>query len=104
MTAVKIKVISQRRNELLKRNEVTFGVDHEGSGTPSRVEVKQKLADMLNTDVEKVYVTKYETKTGRMTAFGEARIYNSVEDARFVEPEYIILRNTPKKEKEGETA
>ncbi len=101
---VKIKVVSQRRNELLKRSEVTFNVDHEGSGTPSRVEVRKKLSEMLNMDAEKVYITKYETKTGRMTALGEARVYDSVEDARFVEPEYIILRNMPEKEKEGETA
>jgi len=96
---MKIQIINQQRNELLKRNEVTFQVDHEGSGTPSRVEIRQKLAGMLKTDEEKVYVKKIETKTGSMTAVGEANVYDSVEQAKQIEPEHIILRNTSKSEK-----
>ena len=96
---MKIQVISQLRNELLKRNEVAFTVDHEGAGTPSRIEIKQKLVGMLNADEEKVYVRKFETKTGSTTAVGEASVYDSVEQAKYVEPEHIILRNAPKKEK-----
>ena len=96
---MKIKVISNQRNELLKRNEVRFSVDHKESGTPSRAEVKQKLAASLDVDEQKIIIKKYETKTGSMVAEGEANVYDSAEQARGTEPKYIIIRNTPKTEK-----
>jgi small subunit ribosomal protein S24e len=96
---MRIKIISRQRNELLKRDEISFRVDHEGASTPSRIEIKQKLADMLKADEERVYVSKFETKTGSTTTVGEANLYDSLEQAKYVEPEHIILRNTPKSEK-----
>jgi len=96
---LKIEITSQRRNELLKRKEVTFLIDHKGSGTPTRLETRQKLAGMLNADVDKVYVSKFETKKGSMTAIGHANLYDSVDQARHTEPEHIVLRNTRQEKK-----
>lgn len=96
---MKVEVINQQRNELLNRNEVTFRVEHEGGGTPSRFEIRQKLITMLGADQEKVYITKFTTKTGSMTAIGSVNIYDSVDQAKYAEPEHIIQRNTPKTEK-----
>lgn len=97
---MKIAIINQTRNQLLKREEVAFRVDHEEGGTPPRTVIKQRLADILNASAETVYLIKYETKTGSMAAVGEARIYDTVEQAKYAEPEYIILRNSPEKEKQ----
>ena len=97
---MKVEVIDQQRNELLKRDEVSFRVDHEDAGTPRRTVIRQRLADMLDASVERVYLIKFETKTGSMTAVGEARIYDTVEQAKYVEPEHIVLRNSPEKEKQ----
>jgi ribosomal protein S24E len=47
-----------------------------------------KQADM-------VFVKKLETKTGTHIAVGLANVYDSIDQARLVEPEYIIKRNTP---------
>lgn len=100
---MKINIINQRRNELLKRLEVKFRIDHEKSGTPTRIQIRQSLAGMLDVDEERVYVKKVETKTGTTITFGEANIYDSVSQAEYVEPEHIILRNRPKtKGEEGE--
>jgi ribosomal protein S24E len=41
-----------------------------------------------------------ETKTGTMIAVGEANAYDSIEQAKFVEPKHIIARNTPPEKKE----
>ncbi len=95
---VKIMIINNRRNELLKRNEVVFKIFHENSPTPPRLEIRNELARMLKTDVEKVYVRKVETMTGLQVAIGEAHVYDSPEQARMIEPEHIIRRNSPKKE------
>jgi len=102
VNTVKLEIIEQRRNELLKRLEVEFQIDHEKSGTPTRMQVRQSLAAMLDVDEEKVYIKKIETKTGTTISFGRANIYDSPSQAEYVEPEHIILRNRPKKESEGE--
>jgi len=99
---VKVKILSQRRNEILKREEVTFMVDHEKNGTPSYPQLREQLSAVLKADVDRVYVKKLETKTGSMVAIGEVNVYDSDEQAKRIEYEYIILRNTQRgKEKEG---
>jgi small subunit ribosomal protein S24e len=97
--AVKIEIVNNQRNELLKRNEVKFSILHEEGGTPSRVDVRQKLAASLDANEERIYISKYGTKTGSMTTVGEANVYDSAEQAKMTEPKYIILRNSPKTEK-----
>jgi len=93
-----VKVISKNRNLLLKRREVCFQVGHcETGSTPPRLEARKAVARALKTDVDLVFVKKLETKTGTHTAIGLANVYDSVEQARLVEPEYIIKRNVPRK-------
>ena len=50
VNVVKIEITEQRRNELLRRLEVKFRIDHEKSGTPTRIQVKQSLASTLDVD------------------------------------------------------
>ncbi len=93
---MQIKVTSEKRNPLLKRREVVFEVDHKQAGsTPPRLQVRRELASLLKSDLELVYVKRLETRTGTMVAVGEANAYDSVEDAKLVEPEYVIARNVP---------
>ncbi|MEM2146746.1 MAG: hypothetical protein QW279_15390 [Candidatus Jordarchaeaceae archaeon] len=96
---MKVDIISKQRNDLLKRSEVKFCVNHEKGGTPSRIEVRKNLAAILNVDEERVYINRYITGTGSMISLGEANVYDSVEQANLTEPKHIILRNTQKKEK-----
>jgi small subunit ribosomal protein S24e len=101
---MKVKIIAQKYNPLLKRKEVVFEVEHEQTkGTPPRLEIRTKLAEMLKAKLEQVYVIKMETKTGTMIALGEANAYDTAEQAMLIEPKYVIERNTPKEEaKEAE--
>ena len=93
---MKVKIVSKEQNPLLKRKEVTFRVEHaQNGGTPTRLEVRQQLATLLKTDLELVYVKQVETKTGTMVAMGEANAYETVEQAKLMEPKHIIARNTP---------
>jgi len=92
VNTVKLEIIAQQRNELLKRLEVKFRIEHEKSGTPTRIQVRRSLAGTLDVDEEKVYIKKMETKTGTTTTFGEANIYDSPSQAEYVEPKHIILR------------
>ena len=84
---MKIKIASKKRNPLLKRMQITFRIEHDqNGGTPARIEVRKALAIKLKTDLELVYVKQIETKTGTMTAIGEANTYESIEQANLIEP------------------
>ncbi|MBS7653847.1 MAG: 30S ribosomal protein S24e [Candidatus Bathyarchaeia archaeon] len=95
---MKVKIVSNKRNELLKRNEIIFSVSHENSPTPSRLEMRRELARILKTDAENVYVRRMESTTGLSAAIGEAHVYDSPSQANHVEPKYIMRRNSPKTE------
>ncbi|UCE44403.1 MAG: 30S ribosomal protein S24e [Candidatus Bathyarchaeota archaeon] len=100
---MKIKITSQNHNPLLKRRELAFEVEHkETKGTPSRLEIRKELASKLKKDIELVYVRRMETQTGTMITVGEATAYDSAEKAKLLEPEHILIRNTPQKKTEEE--
>ena len=93
---MEVKIISEKENPLLKRRELDFQVEHSQTGnTPPRLEIRKAVATVLKKDVGLVFVKKLETKTGTHTAFGVANVYDSVEQARLIEPEYIVQRNVP---------
>jgi small subunit ribosomal protein S24e len=100
---MKVKIVSKEQNPLLKRSEVAFSIEHDkDGGTPTRGEVRNQLAQMLKINLELVYVKQLETKTGTSVAVGEANAYESVEQAKLVEPKHIIARNTPKEKPKEE--
>lgn len=100
---MKVKIVSKEYNPLLKRKEIVFEIEHaENGGTPPRFEVREKIASKLKTKVELVYVSRMETKTGTRTAVGEANAYDSVEQAKSLEPEHIVARNAPPEKQEEE--
>ncbi len=104
---MKIKILNRRYNLFLKREEISFEVDHsQEGGTPPLFEVRKALAKLLKVNLELVYVKGLITRTGAMIATCKANVYDSIEQAKFMEPEHILLRNElgrpkpePKKEK-----
>ena len=100
---MKIKINTRKATPLLKRIELSFEVNHdEIRGTPSRFDVRKNLADVLNKKLELVYIQKMETKTGTMTTFGSANVYDSLTQAKLLEPEHILNRNVPPDKQEKE--
>ena len=102
---MKLEIISKEQNSLMKRREVAFRVEHnQTGGTPTRAEIREQLASLLKTKPELIYVKNMETKRGTMVAVGEANVYETDEQAKFVEPKHIIARNTAKEEVEESEA
>jgi small subunit ribosomal protein S24e len=100
---MEVTITQQQYNPLLKRKEIVFTINHSQTrGTPTRLEVRNALADMLKTKNEVVYVRSIKTKAGTMTATGEANAYDSIEQAQRIEAKHIIERNQPKEKKEAE--
>ncbi len=99
---MEIKILEKRENPLLHRVEVKFEISHPKSATPSRDEVRNLLAANLNADKSRVVLDKIITPFGSMVSEGIAKIYDSVEDAKKVEPEYVLIRNKIVEKKEEE--
>jgi len=93
---MQIEIISQTENPLLKRKEVQFTLKHEEEGkTPTRPDIKKAVATALHTNPEVVFLRRLVTKTGTREARGIANIYDSLEQAKSIEPDYIVARNIP---------
>jgi ribosomal protein S24E len=103
---MQIKIDTTKDNPLLKRREVGFTiVSGPKEKTPQRLEVKKALAVELKIGDDVVFVKKMNTKTGTSITQGVANVYQSVAQAKLVEPEYIRKRNSPpEKPKEEATA
>jgi ribosomal protein S24E len=101
---MEIKILADNENALLKRREVHFQVEHRQTGnTPPRLDVRKALAAELKLNSDLVFIKKFKTKTGTNIAVGIANVYDSSEQAKLIEPEYIVKRNIPpEKPKEEE--
>ena len=100
---MEVKIVSTKENPLLKRKEVDFRVEQDPKGkTPARLEVKKALADKLKIKEELIFVKNMRTMTGTNTAVGIANAYEKIEQAKFIEPEYIRKRNNPPEEPKEE--
>lgn len=93
---MEIEIVAKKDNPLLKRKEIQFRVDHNQNGsTPPRTEIRKAVAVALKIGVDGVFIKRFVTKTGTHMAFGVANVYDSAEQAKLVEPEYIVKRNVP---------
>lgn len=99
MEAVKLEEIKE--NKLLGRKEVLLRIDHLGKGTPTRKEVREKVAEMLKTNIENVYVISIRTEYGSFVSWAKVHVYDDSQRALQIEPKYIIKRNI-KEENKGE--
>jgi small subunit ribosomal protein S24e len=102
---MQVKIDSVKDNPLLKRKEVGFTI---ASGpkekTPQRLEVKKAVAVAMQISEDVVFIKRMRTKTGTSITLGVANVYQSVNQAKLVEPEYIRKRNSLPKPKEEATA
>jgi small subunit ribosomal protein S24e len=97
-----LKITGDRRNELLKRRELSFTLGYTQS-TPSRSEVMGKLCAILNLDEKKVVLDAVKTRFGERKMIGSARVYDDEAMLRKTERGYLMERGRPKA-KEGAEA
>jgi small subunit ribosomal protein S24e len=93
---MEVKILTMKENPILKRKEIKFTVEHGPKGkTPGRLEVKRNLSVELKIGENLVFIKKMRTMTGTNTAVGVANAYETKEQAKLIEPEYIMKRNSP---------
>ena len=93
---MQVKIDSTKNNPLLKRKEIGFTiVSGPKEKTPPRLEVKKAVATEMQLGEDVVFIKRMRTKTGTSITVGVANVYQSVNQAKLVEPEYIRKRNSP---------
>ena len=97
-----LKITNDRRNELLKRRELSFALGYSGS-SPSRSEVMGKVCAILSLDEKKVVLDSVKTRFGERMMLGIARVYDDEETLKQTERPYLMERGRPKA-KEGAEA
>jgi len=91
---MKIKIEDKTENPLLNRQDISFTVEHQGTATPVRLDVRAKLVAMLNCKEDELFIIKLSGLYGQATAKGLGHLYPSKEAALEHEPAYIIKRHT----------
>ena len=100
MSKPELTVVEDKENQLLGRRDVTLQLTHSQGSTPTRSEVRQRLAGNFKVDPEQVQITKMVTKRNTWITVCTAHIYPSPETAEKLTPKHLILRDRPKEEKE----
>jgi small subunit ribosomal protein S24e len=96
-----IEIIEEKKNPLIDRMEIKFKLDHFGTGTPNRLEVKKKIAAMKNANEKLIIIRKLQTHYGNAYDIGIANIYENSKELQYFEPFHIKVRNL-EKEKQDE--
>jgi len=99
---MEIKFVSVKKNPLLNRKEVDFLIEQYSKTTPSRLEIKRKIAAELKSPEETVFVKKMQTLTGSNITVGIANIYENIKHADLIESKHIKKRNIIKEKKKEE--
>ena len=87
-----VEILDEEENPMLHRTDVTFQIVHD-EATPERLSVRDSLAAKLNKDASEVVVRELDTKFGMRKTVGQAKVYESPEDAKDVEQDHMLDRN-----------
>ncbi|MBD3230860.1 MAG: 30S ribosomal protein S24e [Candidatus Lokiarchaeota archaeon] len=94
-----IKDKQEYNNVLLNRRELEFIIFHPGDPTPTRQNIRNKIAAEYAVDLDLVYVYKLSPEFGRGSTKCLVYIYDSKEAGEKLVPNYIKKRNQVKEEK-----
>lgn len=98
---MELQIIKDKKNPVLKRREVSLKIVNKG--TPSRIEVKNKLAAMANSKPELIVIEKLNTAFGKQEITGMASIYETEERLKQLAHQHLVARGAPKPTEENAT-
>ncbi|MFW9901994.1 MAG: 30S ribosomal protein S24e [Candidatus Thorarchaeota archaeon] len=94
--SLNIEITDEKKNPLIDRAEITFRIDHFGSSTPNRLEVKKKIAALQGSNEKLTIITDLTTHFGGSHTIGKAHIYTDANELQYYEPFHIQIRNLEK--------
>lgn len=96
---MEVKITNQKENPLLKRKEIVFEAEHKGGVTPSKKEVRSRLAALLTADEKLLIVDEYASSVGSGTSCGRARLYSDEKMLAKAETKPTVRKNFENKTK-----
>lgn len=93
---MKVEVKSKEKNPLLDRTEISFAVEN-AEKTPSRKELREKLAALLGAKEESLVIGHISHEFGKMQIEGSAKLYESPESLEVLELQKFKRKNFPEK-------
>ena len=88
-----IEISEKKQNPLLSRVEVRFVVHHTNEKTPTRDQIREKLAGQLNSKKGLIVVDSMASAFGKSLTKGYARVYDNPEVLGKTEPDHLLKRN-----------
>jgi ribosomal protein S24E len=88
-----VKILDERPNPLLHRKEYTFEVDHAGTATPPRADVRKELAKLVKVPADRLVIERMNARFGTAKTRGEAAAYATKEALDITVREHILIRN-----------
>lgn len=88
-----VEIIEKKQNPLLSRVEVRFVVHHTNEKTPTRDQVREKLAGLVNGKKGLIVVDSMASAFGKGLTTGYARVYENPEVLGKTEPAHLLKRN-----------
>lgn len=79
-------------NRMLGRKQMVVDVIHPGLANVSKTDLSEKLAKMYKCDKDTVIVFGLKTKFGGQQSTGFALIYDTVDQAKKIEPKFRLAR------------
>ena len=98
---MELKILEDKQKPLLARRELLVEVSFDNK-TPSRLEMRKKLAENLKISEEIIIIKNIETQFGYRKANVIAHVYQNKKDLESVEPKHIKKRHLSKEEKKVE--
>ncbi|KAL9652569.1 hypothetical protein ABK040_000137 [Willaertia magna] len=91
---VTIKTRKYFTNRLLARKQFVVDILHPGQAQLSGAQLKEKLSEVYKvTDQQKIFLTGFKTKFGGGKTTGFCAIYDTLTDAKKIEPKFRLARN-----------
>ncbi len=96
------KIIDERKNKIIGRDEIKIRIEHPKGRTPSRKEIIEKAEKMISTKRDLFVIRKIQTIYGEPASIVTIHRYKDRKDLEANEPKHIIKRNTIEEKKEEE--
>lgn len=72
-----MKVLEEKKNDLLNRKEVKLSLEFAGQKTPSQVEVIKQAAGLLKTKEDLIYVDEIKQMFGNASGYANLFVYDT---------------------------
>ena len=72
---MKLNVLEERENPVLKRKELVLNVDYEQGSTASKAALQKAVSEQLNANIENVEITKILSENGKTAGTAWVKIW-----------------------------